>query len=72
MLAARLSILFVLAVPSLGYGSDGSPDVGASARSITGAAQALARADVIAEVRVQSRREVSAERAFEIRGDVRR
>ena len=52
MLAARLSVLFVLAVPSLGHGSGGSPDVGASARSITGAAQALARADVVAEVRV--------------------
>ena len=52
MLAARLSILFVLAVPRLGYGSDGSPDVAASARSATGAAQALARADVVAEVRV--------------------
>ena len=52
MLAARLSILFVLVVPRLGYGSDESPDVAASARSATGAAQALARADVVAEVRV--------------------
>lgn len=52
VLAARLSILFVLAVPRLGYGSDGSPDVAASARSATGAAQAFARADVVAEVRV--------------------
>ena len=52
VLAARLGILFALAVPRLGYGSDGSPDVAASARSATGGAQALARADVVAEVRV--------------------